>query len=143
MKDRDIFDILSEKQLRKTKIRQELLQLFQKKNYAISYQDITNELNSVYDMATIYRTLNTFEGKNIIHRVPCESAHAHFALTTLREESSDNNMHLICRECGHTFCIHDFNADSLATCNNFKIDSVSIVAKGLCNSCKGNNNEDK
>lgn len=31
MKDRDIFDILSEKQLRKTKIRQELLQLFQKK----------------------------------------------------------------------------------------------------------------
>lgn len=60
MTENFIAEILKEKKLRITNVRSEVLEIFERKNYALSYNDLHEELKNKFDMATIYRTLNTF-----------------------------------------------------------------------------------
>ncbi|KAB2845478.1 MAG: transcriptional repressor [Melioribacteraceae bacterium] len=131
-------EILREKKLRVTNVRSEVLKIFEKKNYALSYNDLHNELRNKFDMATIYRTLATFVENNIIHQVPLDAKTSYYALNNppgAIETSHKEHVHFVCKKCNRTFCIDEILIHNIVLKKNFKLDSLKIIAEGTCGSC--------
>jgi Fe2+ or Zn2+ uptake regulation protein len=61
--------LLRDFNLRSTPNREEILDLFIEKNYALSHSDIEKEIDASLDRVTVYRTLKTFLDKGLIHKV--------------------------------------------------------------------------
>ena len=138
MKESVTKKILKEKNLRSTNIRNEILSIFEKKNYALSYNDLDKELNSKFDMATVYRTLNTFVENNIIHQIPLDSKTAYYALsksTENKESKRIEHIHFVCTNCCHTFCLEDVWVSEIKLKKNFHLKSLKVIAEGICGSC--------
>ena len=60
--------LLKNFKLRSTPNRQEILELFLQRNYALSHGDIEKEIDSQLDRVTLYRTLKTFLDRGLIHK---------------------------------------------------------------------------
>ena len=71
-------DILHRRQLSSTESRRKILTLFLNSDDALTHGDIEKEVGSKYDRVTIYRTLQTFEEKGIIHSLPGSDIHSSF-----------------------------------------------------------------
>ena len=130
--------ILKEKNLRSTIIRNEILSIFEKKNYALSYNDLDKELNSKFDMATVYRTLNTFVENKIIHQIPLDSKTAYYALSRTtggKDGKRKEHIHFVCTNCCHTFCLEDVWVSEIKLKKNFHLESLKVIAEGICDSC--------
>lgn len=130
--------ILKEKKLRVTNVRSEVLEIFERKNYALSYNDLHEELKNKFDMATIYRTLNTFVENNIIHQVPLDAKTSYYALNNnpeIKESPHKEHVHFVCKKCSHTFCLDEVLLQNIILKKNFKLDSLKIIAEGICGSC--------
>jgi Fur family ferric uptake transcriptional regulator len=66
----EIRDLLKKNQLSITESRQRILGLFLKSDGALSHADIEKRIADGIDRVTIYRTLQIFEEKGIIHNIP-------------------------------------------------------------------------
>ena len=72
--------ILQDFKLRETTSRSAILRMFLRKPFALSYTDIETEVESVFDRVTVYRTLQTFVEKGIIHQIPTTDNSIFYAL---------------------------------------------------------------
>src|SRR6187549_1806420 len=107
MQDR-IADLLKKNQLSITDSRKKILELFQKSGNALAHSDIEKMSGEHFDRVTIYRTLQTFVEKGIIHTIPTIDNSVMYALC--KEECSDghhhdDHVHFICSSCGTTYCL--------------------------------------
>lgn len=136
-----ISQLLSKFGLRRTPTRTEVLKLYLDRNYALAHKDIEDELSVQFDRVTIYRTLNTFEEKGLIHKVYDGNTVAKFALCgdECHEEEhhhhQHNHLHFTCNNCEKTFCIDSAEVPQVQLPSKFKTDSVHLFAKGLCENC--------
>ena len=73
--------ILKNSSLSVTAGRKRILDIFLSANNALAHQDIEQQCSDQYDRVTIYRTLQTFLDKGIIHNIP----------------TTDNNINLFLR----------------------------------------------
>jgi Fur family ferric uptake transcriptional regulator len=65
-----IQEILKRNQLSVTESRKKILELFQSNEGALAHHDIEERTSEKFDRVTIYRTLQTFVEKGIIHTIP-------------------------------------------------------------------------
>ncbi|RYZ49860.1 MAG: transcriptional repressor, partial [Chitinophagaceae bacterium] len=79
-------DILHRRQLSSTESRRKILSLFLSSNDALTHGTIEKEVGDKYDRVTIYRTLQTFEEKGIIHSIPTADNAVRYALCKECEE---------------------------------------------------------
>lgn len=130
-------EILKRKKLRFTKVRDEVLTIFRNKNYALSYYDIEKELQSEYDTATIYRTINTFVESDIIHQIPLDSKTAYYGINENGDPGSlkSDHIHFVCGNCRRTFCLDDVTVNNININSNFQLKSLKIIAEGICVGC--------
>ena len=77
---RDAEEILKHSQLSVTESRKKILHLFQASPGALAHADIENHTSDQYDRVTIYRTLQTFLEKGIIHAIPTADNSVRYAL---------------------------------------------------------------
>src|SRR5690242_2345833 len=103
-----IDDILRKNQLSVTGSRKKILELFQQSDGALAHADIEKQTHEEFDRVTIYRTLQTFVEKGIIHPIPTADNSVRYALC--KEECSeghhhDDHVHFICDDCGTTYCL--------------------------------------
>ena len=101
-------EILKKNQLSITEGRKKILDLFINSEGALSHADIEKETESAFDRVTVYRTLQTFVEKGIIHHIPTTDNSILYALC--REECEaghhhDNHVHFICDDCNKTVCL--------------------------------------
>lgn len=134
----DTKKILKISHLRITKTRLDVLSLFLSHNYALTHAEINNKLNNKYDNVTLYRTINSFEEKSIIHKIPDNSKKASYALNKdlLNGDCGDTHIHFHCKECGHNFCVDVEKYYKINLPDKFDVSSVNIIAEGLCEICK-------
>jgi Fur family transcriptional regulator, ferric uptake regulator len=95
--------------MRSTPSRQEILQLFLRKDYALSHGDIEKEISSALDRVTVYRTLRTFLDKGLIHKVLDDEGSLKYALckeACNTVEHHHNHVHFKCTKCGQTNCLN-------------------------------------
>src|SRR5262245_8108072 len=106
----EIKEILKKNKLSVTASRERILHLFLERNGALAHGDIEKTAGEKFDRVTIYRTLQTFVEKGIIHTIPTSDNSIRYALCRDDCEEGhhhDHHIHFLCHRCGNTFCLDD------------------------------------
>ena len=130
-------DILHRRQLSSTESRRKILTLFLNSDDALTHGDIEKEVGSKYDRVTIYRTLQTFEEKGIIHSIPTADNSIKYALCKECDEGHhhDDHVHFICSNCEKTICLDDVVSPKIQLPSGYAADNVQVIINGVCKDC--------
>ena len=129
--------ILRRKGLSITNSRKKILSLFFEHNDAIAHSDIEKETGEKFDRVTIYRTLQTFVEKGIIHAIPTADNAVKYALCKDCSEGHhhDDHVHFVCSNCNTTICLDDVVYPKMQLPEGFVAESVQVVINGVCKNC--------
>ena len=135
----DVLDILKRNNLSVTDSRKKILEIFQQAGGALDHADIEKKTGDSFDRVTIYRTLQTFEAKGIIHTIPTIDNSILYALC--KEDCSqghhtDNHIHFICDNCNTTYCLNHIPQSVVQLPEGFTEKRNDIIVSGICNKCK-------
>lgn len=139
-------DLLKEKEFRLTPQREAILRiLLENEENHMTAEDIyayTRERNPEIGLATVYRTLELFEGLGVISRLDFGEGGRKYEFAGDRDKHYHH--HLLCLGCGE---ITEFNEDLLedleeriARQSDFKIVDHSLRFFGYCKQCRGEDN---
>ncbi len=132
-------DIIKKYGLSITDSRKIILALFQKEGKAMAQSDIERKTKASLDRVTVYRTLNTFLEKGIIHQIPTTDNLQLYALcgdSCGAGNHDDNHVHFECERCKSITCIDEVVVPAVKLPKGFKPRKSSMVVKGLCGKCK-------
>ncbi|HSU27208.1 MAG TPA: transcriptional repressor [Chitinophagaceae bacterium] len=138
-KENRLTDILKRNKLSVTGSRKKILQLFLAEPGALAHGDIEKKAGEKFDRVTVYRTLQTFVDKGIIHTIPTADNSIRYALC--RDECSeghhhDHHVHFVCDKCGNTYCLDDVVTPDIKLPRNYMARQVDVVVEGICKECK-------
>ena len=134
----EVAEILRRNQLSITESRRKILELFRHNNGALAHADIEKKTDLQFDRVTIYRTLQTFVEKGIVHTIPTADNSVLYALC--KEECyeghhHDNHVHFICDDCGTTYCLNNITIPNVALPKGFIMKQTDVVVSGKCDKC--------
>jgi Fur family ferric uptake transcriptional regulator len=135
---RDTKDILKKNRLSVTASREKILNLFLDQSGALAHGDIEKRAGEKFDRVTIYRTLQVFVEKGIIHTIPtadnsilyalckddCEEGHHH-----------DHHVHFVCRQCQNTYCLDNVVTPDIKLPTGYSAKQIDVVVEGICRQC--------
>jgi Fur family transcriptional regulator, ferric uptake regulator len=134
-----IREILKKNHMSITDSRVQILGLFYSNEGALAHADIEKKTSDAIDRVTIYRTLQTFEEKGLIHSIPTADNSVKYALCKEQCEEGhhhDNHVHFICDECGKTICLDDVLVPEVKLPKDFQPQQSNMVVNGICGDCK-------
>lgn len=131
--------ILKNNQLSITGSRKRILELFLTSNGALAHGDIEKKAGEKIDRVTVYRTLQSFLEKGIIHTIPTADNSVRYALC--KDECSegqhhDNHVHFVCNVCSNTTCLDHVTIPAVKLPPGFQPIDYQMVVTGLCEECK-------
>lgn len=129
--------LLRDFNLRATPNREEILQLFLLKNYALSHSDIEKEIANSLDRVTVYRTLKTFLDKGLIHKVLDDEGSLKYALckeACNTVEHHHDHVHFKCTKCGQTMCLN-IDVPPLKLPKGYTAIETNLLVQGVCEKC--------
>ena len=132
-------DILKQSGLSITESRKKILDLFLETDGALAHADIEKNTASAFDRVTVYRTLQTFVEKGIIHQIPTTDNSILYALCKQNCEQGhhhDDHVHFICSNCDKTICLDDVTVPEVKLPKNFSKQQSAMVVTGICEDCK-------
>ncbi|HEY4874441.1 MAG TPA: transcriptional repressor, partial [Puia sp.] len=101
--------------------------------------DIEKKAGEKFDRVTVYRTLQSFVEKGIIHSIPTADNSILYALckdNCTEGHHHDNHIHFVCSKCGTTTCMENISAPSIKLPDNFIATKVEVVVNGICKNCQ-------
>jgi Fur family ferric uptake transcriptional regulator len=131
-------DILKDFSLRNTSCREDILQVFLNKNFALSHSDIEEEMRDNFDRVTVYRTLKTFLEKGIIHKVLDDEGTTKYALckeACAHHGHHHEHVHFKCIECGLTNCLEELQIPVLKLPEGYSRLETNLLVQGICQVC--------
>ena len=134
-----IDQVLRHNQLSVTGSRKKILELFLVNNGALAHGDIEKKTGEKFDRVTVYRTLQTFLEKGIIHTIPTTDNSIRYALcneTCTEGHHHDNHVHFVCNVCGVTTCLAEVTIPEVKLPRGFKPVEAQMVVTGLCKECQ-------
>ena len=134
-----IEEILKKNHLSVTDSRQKIMQLFLNADGALAHADIEKKTGESFDRVTVYRTLQSFVEKGIIHLIPTRDNSIKYALCKDDCEAGhhhDNHVHFICDECNKTICLDDVTIPQVKLPKGFMPQHAEMVVNGICEECK-------
>ena len=132
-------DILKQNQLSLTGSRKKILDLFLNSSGAFSHGDIEKLVGDEFDRVTIYRTLQTFVEKGIIHNIPTAENYVQYALcrdNCSQGHHQDHHVHFVCEKCGHTICLEEVAVPLIKLPKGFTNNKTEMLVKGVCRDCR-------
>ena len=132
-------DLLRRNNLSVTESRKKILNLFLNVQGALAHGDIERKAGEKFDRVTVYRTLQTFVEKGIIHTIPTTDNSVRYALckdNCSEGHHHDNHVHFICLKCGTTLCLEEVVAPEIKIRKGFSINEIEVVIKGICMDCQ-------
>ena len=133
-----IIETLKRNQLSITDSRKKILELFIKTDGALAHADIENQSGTEFDRVTIYRTLQTFVEKGIIHTIPTADNSVRYALckdACTEGQHHDDHVHFMCDDCGTTYCLDHVTVPKVALPAGFTATQTDLVVSGKCVKC--------
>lgn len=130
-------EILHNKNLSVTDSRKKILSLFLHSNDALAHGDIEKKAGEKFDRVTVYRTLQTFVEKGIIHVIPTADNSVRYALCKDCTEGHhhDDHVHFVCSNCKKTICLDDVVSPKIDLPGGYVAESVQVVINGVCKDC--------
>jgi len=134
-----IQQLLKRNQLSVTESRSRILELFLQQSGALAHADIEKKSGTGFDRVTVYRTLQTFVEKGIIHTIPTADNSILYALC--KDECTeghhhDHHVHFICKECSNTICLEDITVPEVKLPAGYQATQVEVVVNGICKDCR-------
>jgi len=134
-----IEEILRHNNLSVTESRRKILNIFLTHTSALAHRDIEKQAGEKFDRVTVYRTLQTFVEKGIIHTIPTTDNSVRYALC--KDECTeghhhDNHIHFICVNCNSAICLEDTLITEVILPKGYTKYSTEVVVKGICKNCK-------
>ncbi len=130
--------ILKRAGLSLTDSRQKILEFFTNSFEALAHSDIEKLGKENFDRVTIYRTLQIFVEKGILHTIPTADNSVLYALCKDNCEEGhhhDKHVHFVCNVCGRAFCLESVSFPRVTAPRGFKVYQTDIVLKGVCGTC--------
>jgi Fur family ferric uptake transcriptional regulator len=133
-------EILKNSGLSVTAGRKSILDLFIASGNALAHQDIESGCSEQFDRVTIYRTLQTFLDKGIIHSIPATDSITRYALCNETCNTTghhhDNHIHFRCEQCSKTLCLDEVSIPVVKLPDGYLIQEINMVVTGICKSCR-------
>jgi Fur family ferric uptake transcriptional regulator len=134
----EVRELLKKSRLSITDSRQRILDLFLRSEGALSHADIEKRIADGIDRVTIYRTLQVFEEKGIIHTIPSADNSIKYALC--KEDCAeghhhDNHVHFVCDSCSKTICLDHVHVPDIKLPKGFYPRESNMVVSGVCREC--------
>ena len=134
-----INDILRKNQLSVTDSRKTILELFLHSSGALAHADIEKRSGEKFDRVTVYRTLQSFMEKGIIHTIPTADNSIRYALC--KDDCSeghhhDNHVHFVCNVCATTTCLESVTVPEVKLPKGFRPSERKLIVSGICGECQ-------
>lgn len=99
--------------------------------------DLEGLLGYTMDKASIFRVLDLFAEKDVVHVIEDGSRSLKYELChNTREHSiSDQHPHFYCEKCKKTYCFESAKIPLVHIPEGFKPHSINYMVKGLCPKC--------
>ncbi len=133
-----IKDTLKKNQLSITAGREKILSMFITQSGALAHGDIEKKMGAHFDRVTIYRTLQTFMEKGIIHSIPSSDNVVRYALckeNCAGGHHHDHHVHFLCSSCNKTYCLDDIVTPTIKMPKGYSPQQIDVVVNGICKKC--------
>jgi len=130
-------EILRSHNMKYTHQRAMLLEVFIQEDKAMNLSELNRSLKD-FDRITLYRTLNTFEEKGLIHKIPDKDGNA-YALcrhSSIEHAHEDNHVHFKCNKCEMTLCLEEVEIPQITLPNKFVATKYNFLIEGICGKCE-------
>ena len=135
--ENQIDHILKRNQLSVTGSRKKILELFLGNNGgALAHGDIEKKTGEKFDRVTVYRTLQTFLEKGIIHSIPTADNSIRCKEDCTGGHHHDNHVHFVCSACGKTICLDNVMIPEVKLPKGFQPEQIQMVVTGVCRECQ-------
>ena len=129
--------------LRRTPVRVGVLGVLAGAGHPLGVPQVLEALPHGTDAVTVYRTLNTFTRKKLVHRVRGEDRTWRYALTAppaAPRQAEHAHAHFVCETCGTVECLEDAQIPrnlvrSLGVKSEYAVHYPEVVLHGLCPKC--------
>jgi Fe2+ or Zn2+ uptake regulation protein len=127
--------------LRITPVRVGVLDVLRKSPRPIDVPGILERLPARTDAVTVYRTLNTFTKKQMVHRVRGEDRSWRYAIGEGSvERRAHRHPHFVCESCGKVECLKEAQIPaslvrSLKLEGGYVVSYSEVVLHGVCPRC--------
>ena len=103
---------------------------------ALSLTDIVDKLETV-DKSTVSRTLSLFLEHHLVHSIDDGSGSLKYAVCAneCSCDVDDLHTHFYCTKCHRTLCLRGLPVPIVHLPDNFELESVNYVLKGVCGDC--------
>jgi len=134
-----ITELLRASKLSITDTRVKILELFMNSNGALEHSSFEKLAGQTFDRVTVYRTLQTFLDKGIIHSIPTTDTSIRYALCKSdcsEHDHHDHHVHFRCEACGTTTCLDETNVPDIHLPKGYAMKNIDVVVSGVCNQCR-------
>ncbi|WP_293789441.1 Fur family transcriptional regulator [uncultured Pedobacter sp.] len=124
--------------LKRTAPRLQVLEILSGRDSATSQPYLEQVMGKDADRVTLYRVLQAFEEKGIIHKVLDQQGTANYAICSdgcSAHEHHDEHVHFNCDNCHKIYCLDTVKIPALKVPAGFKVDRLNLIATGLCAGC--------
>ena len=138
LKKVNIENLLREHQLKSTPQRLAVLKVFLENNKVLNLASLNKLLEKNFVRITLYRTLNSFEEKGLIHKIPDKEI-ASYALCkhdSIAHSHEDNHAHFKCTKCLLTQCLDEVQIPKITLPKKFTVQKFNFIIEGICEDCK-------
>ena len=136
MNNNEIENILASRGVRPTPNRMLVLKELERSSHPVNLADLEKSLYPM-DKASIFRVLELFSDKDIIHVIEDGSRSLKYELCHGKDHHSlsDQHAHFYCEKCGAVECLEAIDLPKIAIPENYKVKSVNFMFKGICSKC--------
>jgi Fur family ferric uptake transcriptional regulator len=136
---KDARALLKDHSLSITDGRLRILELFLRAGGAMSHADVEKAGGAAFDRVTVYRTLQSFVEKGLLHTIPTAENNVRYALcsdTCSEHQHQDDHVHFVCNNCGKTVCLDHVSVPSVQLPQGFVPGQVQVIVNGVCDACQ-------
>jgi len=137
MVNADPIEILKRNNLKHTKQRVRVLEDISANATAISQPTLEKKLGKEIDRVTLYRILNTYVDKGILHRIVDVNGTANYAICSSDCSAGrhhDEHVHFNCTTCNKIYCLAT-KVPEITISEGFKAEAINLIAYGVCKDC--------
>jgi Fur family ferric uptake transcriptional regulator len=139
LKKSNIEEMLKNHHLKPTDQRVSILKVFMERDKVLAFSELNKYLGGSFDRITLYRTLQAFEEKGLIHKIPDKDGKSGYALCkhdSIDHSHNDNHVHFKCTNCGLIVCLDDIEIPEIKLPRKFKVEKYNFLVEGICKDCQ-------
>jgi Fur family ferric uptake transcriptional regulator len=123
--------------IRPTPVRLGVLAVLCQSPFALSGAEIEPQLTQLLGRVTLYRTLQTFEQKGLIHRVVDHSETVRYALCSHAPATGPiDYVHFKCVACQRFYCLTQVVVPTLILPGVYQVVRGDYLLSGVCEQCQ-------